>query len=88
MAHKCYVAVRIDVLNADVSLLTGLHDLKKEKLLINYLDNKLADTKRRYFIPITYKQQHTFIMWMAHKIYFTKQESRHVHVHSLHPLSD
>lgn len=73
MVYKAYISLRADVVIADLSLLIGLHDLKKERLLVNYVDNKLEDVKRGYFIPITYKNGHTFKTCNPHETYSTRE---------------
>lgn len=82
------ITIKMDVLDADVPLQVEVRDLKQHWFLDSYLVNKVKDTKRGYFIPITYKNGHTFITLNPYNICFKQQKLRWLHLHFLHCATD
>lgn len=62
IAKDGHFVAAVDVVDAGMSVLMGLQDVKREKLLDIYLDEKLQNTSRGCSVPITYQNGHTFII--------------------------
>lgn len=82
---KGFITFDVEVVKADVPNLIELRDLKREGLLLNYVEDKLEHKSYGYSTPITYRHGHVFITWNANEEYSTQSKLRLLHLHFFHP---
>lgn len=75
----------IEALAGDFPLLIGLEIMRDHGLVLDYSEDVLKDRTKRWSLPITFANGHSFVGTTNHIIMFTKPELEKLHLHFFHP---
>jgi len=80
-----FIALRIDVVQADIPMLLGLDVMDREKLVANNVLNELQSYNNGWKMPLVRKLGHMYLCWSSKSVLFTKKELIKLHRHFRHP---
>lgn len=75
-----FALFEMHVVRTDTSLVLEPTELRKEGILLSYLDSELEHRSHAYWPPVTNKNWHIYLIWSINNICFIQDELRHLHL--------